>query len=246
MKGSSILHKTIGILGGMGPAATSDLMMKIIDMTAADTDQDHIPMLIDSNTRISDRTAAIEGKGESPVPEMLASARKLEMAGADFIIIPCNTAHFFLPEIEGEINIPFLSMPLETARLLKQSGVKSAAVLATRGTYLSGLYDKILDSMGIQTLNPDAEQQKTIMSLIYDYIKKGVTEPAKLPLDEIIEITEDLKSRGAEALLLACTELPLAFEIMDLFDESCVDPTAVLAAAAIREAGAELRQAVAI
>ena len=86
--------KTIGIIGGMGPAATADLMMKIISMTAADSDQDHIPMIIDNNTRIPDRTAAILSGGADPVPEMTASAKRLETAGADFIIIGCNTAHY--------------------------------------------------------------------------------------------------------------------------------------------------------
>lgn len=235
------MHKTIGILGGMGPAATADLMMKIVNMTDAACDQEHIPMIIDSNTRIPDRTAAIKGTGESPVAEMLASARRLENAGADFIIVPCNTAHYFLPGIEDEISIPIVRMPVETANLLKQKGVKTAAVLATEGTYLSGQYDKVLSDKGIRTLNPSPEQQEKLMSLIYDYIKKGITDPSELPRDEISEIVEDLKSQGAEALLLACTELPLAFEIMDLYDECCVDPTAVLAVAAIREAGAKSR-----
>lgn len=233
--------KTIGILGGMGPAATADLMMKIIDMTDAATDQEHIPMLVDSNTRIADRTAAIEGKGESPLPEMLASAKRLESAGADFIIIPCNTAHYFVPDIEERISIPIVHMPIETANLLKQRGIKSAAVLATRGTYLSGQYEKVLGDKGINPIIPDPKQQEVLMTLIYDYIKKGITDPDDLPRDEIVSIIDDLKSKGAEALLLACTELPLAFDILDLYDDSCVDPTAVLAAAAIREAGAKLR-----
>ena len=233
--------KTIGILGGMGPAATADLMQKIIDMTKADCDQGHIPMIVDSNTRIPDRTKAILGEGESPVPEMLASAKRLEAAAADFIIIPCNTAHYFLPEIKDKISIPFVHMPVETAGLLKQKGVRTAAVLATRGTYLSGQYDKVLADKDIRTLNPTPKQQETVMSLIYDYIKRGITKPSALPRDEIADIVCDLKSRGAEALLLACTELPLAFSILNLYDESCTDPTAVLAAAAIREAGAEIR-----
>lgn len=233
--------KTIGILGGMGPAATADLMQKIIDMTKASCDQEHIPMIVDSNTRIPDRTKAIMGEGESPVAEMLASAKRLEAAGADFIIIPCNTAHHFLPEIIDKTGIPFVHMPVETADLLKQKGIKTAAVLATRGTYLSGQYDKVLADKDIRTLNPTPEQQETLMSLIYDYIKRGITEPSALPRSEISALVNNLKSEGAEALLLACTELPLAFSIMNLYDESCVDPTAVLAAAAIREAGAELR-----
>lgn len=233
--------KTIGIIGGMGPAATADLMIKIIEMTAADTDQQHIPMLVDSNTRIPDRTAAILSGGEDPVPEMTASAKRLEQAGADFLIISCNTAHYFVPEVEKEISIPIISMLKETARVLREKGFRCAAVLATDGTVKSGLYAKALASEGIEDIYPTDEQQRMLMSVIYDYIKKGITDPAKLPHDEMLVMAEDLKSRGADALIMACTELPLAFDITGIIDDTCIDPTRVLAAAAIREAGAKMR-----
>jgi len=238
--------KTIGIMGGMGPAATADLMMKIIEMTAADSDQEHIPMIIDNNTRIPDRTAAILGGGADPVPEMTASAKRLEAAGADFIIIGCNTAHYFVPAFEKEISIPVVSMLKETALALREKGVKCAAVLATDGTVKSGLYARALGSEGIEDIYPTDEQQKLLMSVIYDYIKKGVTDPAKLPHDEMLIMAEDLKSRGAEALIMACTELPLAFDLTGIIDDTCMDPTRVLAAAAIREAGAKVRLGVMI
>lgn len=235
------MYKTIGIIGGMGPAATADLMMKIIDMTDAACDQEHIHIMIDSNTAIPDRTAALLYGGEDPVPELLASARRLESIGADFLIVPCNTAHFFIPEVRNRVSLPVIDMPVETARLLKRRGVKTAAVLATEGTVRTGLYDKALGDEGIETMYPSEEQEKTIMSLIYDYIKKGITEPDRLPGGEIRRITDDLRSRGAEALLLACTELPLAFSLMDIDADDCIDPTSVLAAAAVRAAGAKVR-----
>ena len=235
------MHKTIGIRGGMGPAATADLMNKIIERTDASCDQEHIPMIIDSNTRIPDRTAAIKGEGPSPASEMLNSARRLEAAGADFLIIPCNTAHHFIRDIESDVSIPILDMMVETANLLQRRGVKCAAVLATEGTYLSGRYDRVLGEKGIEAINPTPAEQEVLMSLIYDYIKSGITEARSLPRDQIKELTGGLKSRGAQAILMACTELPLAFAIMDLIDDSCVDPTAVLAEAAIREAGARIR-----
>ena len=233
--------KTIGIMGGMGPAATADLMMKIISMTAADSDQEHIPMIIDNNTRIPDRTAAILSGGADPVPEMTASAKRLEKAGADFIIVGCNTAHYFVPAVEKEISIPVISMLKETARALRKKSVKCAAVLATDGTVKSGLYAEALAAEGIEDIYPTDEQQKLLMSVIYDYIKKGITDPAKLPHDEMLVMAEDLKSRGAEALIMACTALPLAFDLTGIADDTCMDPTRVLAAAAIREAGAKLR-----
>ena len=233
--------KTIGIIGGMGPAATVDLMSRIISMTDASCDQEHIPMIVDSNTRIPDRTGAILGLCESPVPEMLASAKRLEAAGADFIIIACNTAHYFVPEIKDKIGIPILEMPDETAKLLKLNGIDKAAVLATDGTLESGVYGHTLERYGIQTVYPNEEQQKLVMSLIYDFIKKGVTDISELPCDEIRNLVGDLGKQGAEVLLLACTELPIAFSIMGLRSEVFVDPTTELAKSAIIMAGAHLR-----
>ena len=234
--------KTIGIMGGMGPAATVDLMSRIISMTDASADQEHIPMIVDSNTRIPDRTEAILGRGESPVPEMLASAKRLEAAGADFIVIACHAAHYYVPEIKDKIGIPVIDMPEETAKLLKMNGVNRAAVLATDGTVRSGLYGAALERFGIQTVYPDDRQQKTVMSLVYDYVKKGVTDPADLPREEMTSIIGDLSSQGAEALLLASTELPIAFSIMGLRSNAFIDPTVALAKSAIRAAGAKRRK----
>ena len=234
--------KTIGIMGGMGPAATVDLMSRIISMTDAASDQQHIPMIVDSDTRIPDRTAAILSGGEDPAPEMLESAKRLEAAGADFIIIACNTAHHFVPEIRDKIGIPILEMPDETAKLLKIKGVNRAAVLATDGTVQSGLFGAALERYGIQTVYPDDDQQKLIMSLVYDYIKKGITDVRDLPREEMTKLIGDLSSQGAEVLLLACTELPIAFSIMGLRSNAFIDPTIVLAKSAIRMAGADIRK----
>lgn len=234
--------KTIGIMGGMGPAATVDLMSRIISMTDASSDQEHIPMIVDSNTRIPDRTEAILGRGESPVPEMLASAKRLEAAGADFIVIACHAAHYYVPEIKDKIGIPVIDMPEEVAKLLKMNGVNRAAVLATDGTVRSGLYGAALERFGIQTVYPDERQQKTVMSLVYDYVKKGDVDPADLPREEMTNIIGELSSQGAEALLLASTELPIAFSIMGLRSNAFIDPTVVLAKSAIRAAGAKRRK----
>ena len=226
----------------MGPAATCDLMQKIIDSTAASCDQEHIPMIIDSNTRIPDRTAAILSGGPSPVPELIGSAKRLEAAGADFLIIPCNTAHYFIDEVRTAVDIPVLNMPEETAGLLRQRGITKAAVLATDGTVRSGLYKEALEREGIAVLYPDEEEQRLVMSLIYDYIKRGITDPDELPCDEIGRLMESMKKRGAEAAVLACTELPLAFDMMGFAGDDCVDPTDVLARAAVRAAGGRIRE----
>lgn len=236
------MFKTIGIMGGMGPAATVDLMSRIISMTDAYSDQEHIPMIIDNDTRIPDRTEAILGRGESCAPEMLASAKRLEAAGADFIVIACHAAHVFVEEIKDKIGIPIIEMPEETAKLLKLNGVNRAAVLATDGTVQSGLFGHALERMGIQTVYPDEEQQKLVMSLVYDYVKKGVAEIPDSVREEMQNMIGDMGKQGAEVLILASTEFPIAFSLMGLRSDAFVDPTIILAKSAIRMAGANVRK----
>ena len=236
------MYKTLGMIGGMGPAATADLLLKITKLTDAKRDQDHVHVIIDSNINIPDRTAAILHGGEDPLPELTASAKLLENAGADMIIMACNTAHYFVTELAKATSLPIISMPEETAHLLKKRGIKKVALLATDGTVQSGVYQNVLDSEEIETIYPNHEQQALIMSVIYNYIKRGILDASKLPVREVLDVCIDLKKRGAEAVLLACTELPVAFDVMGLLDESCVDPTEVLAAAAVKAAGAPVRE----
>ena len=144
------MSKTIGILGGMGPLATADLFRKITCLTKASCDNDHIRVYIDSNARIPDRTAAILSGGTNPVPEMTSALRHLEACGADCIIMPCNTAHYFLPQLQAKTETPFLSMLAATAKTCaaKFPG-KTAAILGTKGTLATGLYDRALEGEGV-------------------------------------------------------------------------------------------------
>lgn len=233
--------KTIGIIGGMGPAATCDLYQKITDWTDAACDQDHIHIIIDSNTNIPDRTAAILHGGKDPVPELVKSAKLLESAGADFLIMPCNTAHYFKDKITEQVNIPLVSIIESTADALLKKGVKKAALLATDGTVQSGVYAKVFEKKGIDLVTPDEEGQKVIMSLIYDYVKKGIMDPKKLPTEETRAIVKKLQDDGCQAIILGCTELPLAFKALGMYD-ICTDATLELAKAAIRFAGAPLKE----
>lgn len=231
-------YKTIGIIGGMGPLATYDLAEKILNNTAADCDQDNIPVLIDCNTRIADRTAAILHGGADPRPEMKKSAKRLEAAGADVLIMACNTAHYFYDSVCEDIDIPVLHMPRETAQHLIDMGVKKAGVLATDGTCQSGVYGRALEEAGIKPLYPSEENQKTIMSLIYDHVKAGKMDFSDLDIDSVIS---EMREKGAEVLILGCTELPMAFDIIGKTEIQAVDPTEVLARAAVRYAGAPLK-----
>jgi aspartate racemase len=229
--------KTLGIIGGMGPAATCDLMEKIIALTTASCDQEHLHILTDVNTNIPDRTAAILNGGADPLPELVNSAHRLEQAGADFLIMPCNTAHYFYDGLSAQSTIPILHMPRLTAAVLQQAGVKKAAVLATDGTIQSGIYAKALQEQGIEPVYPTAAHQADIMRLIYDGVKAQRIPLTDIPMGDIMD---ELSQRGAEKFLLACTELPIAFRQLGISDD-CLDPTRVLAWEAVRYAGATPR-----
>lgn len=232
-------YKTIGIIGGMGPMATYDLGMKILDNTVASCDQDNIPLLIDCNTRIADRTAAILHGGADPVPELKKSAKRLEEAGADALVMACNTAYYFYDRVCEDIGIPMIHMPRETAQRLVEKGVKKAGVLATDGTRQAGVYGRALEEAGIEAIYPSDENQKAIMSLIYDHIKAGIMD---FPDVDVEGIVLEMKEKGAEILLLGCTELPIVFGIIGKTALPVIDPTTVLARAAVSFAGAPLKE----
>ena len=227
--------KTIGIMGGMGPMATVDLMKKIILGTEAATDQEHIPMLVDNNTQVPDRTRAIQGKGESPVPELQKSAKRLEALGADFIIIACNTAHYFLPEVEPVIGIPVLSIIEVTAEAAAARGCRTVGLLATSGTAGTGLYQKKLADKGLKCIVPQGEKQQLIDELIYAGVKANNFGYDTAPVQALLQ---EMEQEGAEAFILGCTETPLAVEMYHLQGQF-IDSTGELAKAAIRKAKTE-------
>lgn len=231
------VQKTIGIIGGMGPLATADLFSKLINMTAAERDGEHIHIIIDNNPKTPDRTGAILFGGESPLPYLTASARKLETIGADFLIIPCITSHFYMEELRSSIDAPVISIIEETARVLLKDGIKKVALLATDGTGKSGVFDKVFSAVGIEILYPSPEAQKVLMGVIYDGVKAGAANYDTEPLNDDIRRMEN---EGAEAVILGCTELPLAAKMYGISGR-LIDPTDILAKAAIKYAGYEVK-----
>ena len=233
------MKKTIGILGGMGPLATADLFRKIVLMTKAGSDNEHIRIYIDNNSQIPDRTAAILSGGADPLPAMTDSLRKLEACGADCIIMPCNTAHYFLPRLQEQTRVPFISMLAETAKAcaLRFPG-KTACVLATRGTLASGLYERALEAEGVSCILPDEAQRDVLMYAIYDCVKGGKPlETVRQPMEALLA---DLSARGADYFILGCTELPIVAQELALPGDF-IDPTSELAKAAILFCGYELK-----
>ncbi len=230
------MQKSIGIIGGMGPLATCDLFKKIIDMTDAKCDQEHIQVFIDSNTRIPDRTKAILKGGADPVPELVRSGLRLEAMGADVLVMPCNTAHYFYDQITPFFTIPLLSMPEETAREIKNRRIAKVGLLATDGTIQSGVYHRALEAAGIDVVIPSPARQASVMDVIYNGVKAA---NRNISLTGFYGALDELFAKGAEVLVLGCTELPVAFQMYQI-DRPAIDPTQVLAAAAIQFVGKPL------
>jgi aspartate racemase len=229
--------KTIGMIGGMGPLATVHLFERIVLRTKAEKDQDHIRIIIDNNTNIQDRTKAILGYGESPVKELVGSAKMLEKSGADFLIMPCNTAHYFIDHIKKNIKIPFINMPEEAAKYTydKYGGDAVVGIMATDGTIKTKIYENYYDELGIKTVIP-VKTQALIIEFIYDVIKRG---KYSLGTDLFFKCRDELKELGATVFLLGCTELSAAQYLYKL-EGNYINPMEVLAEKAIVFAGGEL------
>ena len=227
-------EKIIGILGGMGPEATIDLFYKIIKSTPAEKDQDHLRIIIDNNPKIPDRTTAILGKGEDPLPALQETARNLEKAGADLIIIPCNTAHYFLPSIQESVKIPILNMIEETAKETqrKTPQIKKVGLLASIGIYKTEIYHQHFKKFNIEVISPEEKDKEEVMKVIYAVKAADLSEEVKR---NILKIAQKLIDKGVEAIITGCTEIPLILKEGDV-SVPIIDPTQVLAKMAIKKA----------
>lgn len=230
------VKKTVGIIGGMGPAATALLFQKMIDHTDAKSDADHIHILIDNRPSIPDRTTAIINGDDTPVKKICESGKQLEQMGAQLIAIPCNTSHYFYSHIQKELSVPVINMLEETAKECEKMGFQSVGVLATTGTKNTGIYERALRANGIQTVYPDDHAQAVLMSLIYDYVKAGKKAECSMFQREL----ELMKNMGAEAFILGCTELPMVFCDGDL-GMRFIDSLDILAKRTVEMAGYPLK-----
>lgn len=196
----------LGVIGGLGPIATAYFMELVIRMTDAGTDQEHLDMIIYNCPSIPDRTSYILGKSqESPLPRMLDIGQELARQGAQFIAVPCVTAHYFYPLLEKEIPVPIINGVRETAAHLKANGITRAGIMATDGTITSRLFHRELEAAGIEAIVPSVQRQADVMSLIYEDIKAN--RPADMA--RFAAVRDELRERGAQAIILGCTELSL-------------------------------------
>ncbi|MBI3576685.1 amino acid racemase [Candidatus Gottesmanbacteria bacterium] len=230
--------KTIGIIGGVGPEATLDLYRWIVKLTPAKKDQDHIPTLIYSLPQIPDRTQALLYGGEDPVPHMVKAAKVLEKGGADFLIIPCNTAHAYIERLQKQVKIPIMNMIEEAAKYVKTTipEVKRVGLLATTGTIRTRIYHDTFSRYGLEIIVPTVSiQERKIMEAIYgpQGIKAGFTQGNPEVL--LRSAAEDLIKRGVTMIIMGCTEIPLALSETDLIC-SLINPTQILAQSVVARA----------
>jgi aspartate racemase len=219
--------RLVGVIGGMGPDATVDFISRVLRASPAKADQDHVRMVVEHNPRIPSRQLAMRGEGENPGPVIAAMAARLEAAGADFLVMPCNLAHAWQSDILAATTIPFISIVDESLRsALDQSGEERAiGLMTTPGCFESGLYQQALADAGRPAIMQTPDELSETMSLV-ERIKGG---------DQSGEVAEGLKDvanrlvdRGAKVLIAACTEFPLVLN-ESMFDVAFISSTDVLA-----------------
>lgn len=229
------MDKVLGIIGGMGPLAAVKLFERIVLLTDANCDQEHLHIIIDNNTTIPDRTDYILGViADDPREKIIDSARKLKSIGADFLVICCNTAHYFYDDLINAVDIPVLNMIEETAKYIKKNykDVSEVGLLSTEGTAKVMVYDKVFKKYGINIIKPTSENQQNITNIIYN-IKKGI---ANDDLSRFYTTMDEMKNRGANLFILGCTELPVAVGLYGLKGDF-IDPVEIIAIRSIEYSG---------
>ena len=226
------MHRTIGVVGGMGPWATLDFFEKVLRATPVRRDQEHLRLIIDNNPKIPDRGPAILGDGEDPTPALVATARNVEAAGADLIVIPCNTAHYFFQAIQAAVRVPVLHIMQEVAGAASRRFPRLGRVglLATRATVATGLYQDAFRPLGAAVVVPDQSGQEVIDRLIYAIKAQGVDDALR---SAGVAVGRGLNRAGAEAMILGCTELPLVLG-EDTLGLPILDSNLILAEVAVR------------
>lgn len=224
--------RRIGVLGGMGPAATVDLLQKVIDATPAQRDQDHVPIVAWNVPQIPERLAAMRGEGPSPLPAMVEGARALESVGCEALAIACNTAHHWADELRASVKIPLLHIAEVAVDALASRAPRPTRVglLGTRGTLQSGFYQRALDERGFAWQLPSESQQAEGIDAAIREVKVGRIDAGRRHFERVAQA---LLAGGCDALILGCTELPLLLPGCAV-GAQCIDPNATLASAIVR------------
>lgn len=231
-----------GVMGGLGPLATALFLQMVVERTEADSDQAHIDMLVSQHSSTPDRTAYLFDRTEAnPIPVLVHDAQLLERAGADFLVLPCNTAHAFEDQIKEAVSVDVIDILGATVKEVERRSAENGviAVLSTDGTRKTRLYQDELEQRGFTVVLPSEDDQALLMDVIYRQVKGG--EPDNLGV--LVEIIERLRAEGAQYFILGCTELPIAArELGILGRDDIVDSLSSLAEATIVRAGRELKK----
>lgn len=196
--------KTIGVIGGMGPAATVDFLARLTAAVGADDDSGHPRVLVDSNPHLPSRNAAMAGTGPSPGPGLAAMARGLAAQGAELLAMPCNAAHGWADDIRAATPLPFVDMVEATAARI--GGARRVGLMAVAATLDGGLYHRRLAAAGAEVLTPPREQVAALVARV----KGGDSGPVARA--EAAAIAEQLATQGAELVIAACTEIPMVLD----------------------------------
>ncbi|MGL5929750.1 MAG: aspartate/glutamate racemase family protein [Dermatophilaceae bacterium] len=239
--GSVALGQPVGVLGGIGPAATVHFLRRLVELTDATSDQEHVRALVWQDTSVPDRTAAVLGTGPSPEPTLVADVVALERAGARFVAIPCNTAVVWISAMRAAVGIEVLDTVDETVAAASATVpvLRRLGVLATDGTLRAGTYARAATARGIELVLPSDDVQREVMAVIYDGVKAG----NPVPRERFDTLVEHLLSRGADAVALGCTELSVLHGDLGVDDPRVVDSIDSLARTVIRMSGARSRVA---
>ena len=218
--------KKLGVIGGLGPAASSFYYKGVIEHTLADCDQDHIDMVILSHATMADRTKAIETGDDAALISLLQQdVRTLAALGAENIAIPCNTSHYYFEQMQSVTDVPIIHMIRESVRyaVSHYANVKKIGIMGTDGTIDSGIYDIECERAGVVPVHPSKEKQKEVMYLIYDEIKSG--KPGTEAVFE--DVIDEFKMLGCDVVILACTELSV-YKQLHRVPDFCLDAMDVL------------------
>lgn len=220
----------LGVLGGMGPAATADFLAKLVAATPAASDQDHLPVIAQSIPTIPDRSRAILGEGPSPLPALKAGLARLRAAGCTLAVMPCNSAHYWFEALAGDL--PMLHIVDAVAGALRRQGIDGGSIglLATSGTVAAGIYQDRLAGTGFEILVPSATDQAEAVEAAIRAIKAGQWQAAGANLERALD---RLRARGVRATVLGCTELPLVLRPEAAPAHPLIDSTAALAEACV-------------
>lgn len=229
--------RLVGILGGMGPAATADFYTKLIELTPASIDQEHLRVVIWADPTVPSRQEALLSDGADPTPWLKAGADQLQRCGADIIVVPCNTVHGYLPAVMDERDVEFISIIDTTIAALPTTDAREPiGLLATDGALASGIYQDALTAAGHQVALPSSDQQQTLMRLVHE-VKAGLAGSALRT--DLAAVTDSLRNQGARMAIAGCTELSTLLDAQaDTNGLQVVDPAIELARETVARARA--------